>query len=263
MAENKKDVELVTENDITKAITELENEGYFEKGGDDDDDDEEESGDGKTNAVVEDEDEYKETTEKGVYQKFKKGGKEASDKLFYKKSDDGSYEAYEPAFKPAFSTKDDADAPKPKIKKGVTDDDDAQEAIDASPALKMFADRLEKIEQKLAKSAGLNATVLKGIYSEILGVKSEVEKQGGEPNQRKSISKAVERFDIVDDAAVKNTLSLKNNKNDILNVLDELTFKGGGLNQDMAKAMTDYEVTGRLSDKGFAAIEKEGYKIVK
>ncbi|HPI18753.1 MAG TPA: hypothetical protein PKY56_00145 [Candidatus Kapabacteria bacterium] len=81
------------------------------------------------------------------------------------------------------------------------------------------------------------------------------------PQPRKSISKAIERFEERTEDA--NTLSLSKDRGKILNLIENLTFVGGGIDETFAKGLTIFESANQLPSEVIFALKQKGYTIIK
>lgn len=160
------------------------------------------------------------------------------------------------------------------------DDDDTEKGlafVDLKKSMDLFAS--ENID--MFKGTG---TLLKGIYDlqleqreEIAALREEnselkkgLEDLGGTPaGVRKSLSRSVDKTfqkGIEENENVltpQNVMSVSANKNQVLAVLDQMSFEKG-FNAEYAQAMTTYESSGVLNDQIISAIRSEkGITLVK
>jgi hypothetical protein len=102
-------------------------------------------------------------------------------------------------------------------------------------------------------------TILKGLLEQIENLTNKVDGLSKAPNARKSTVRApyTERFEKAESSEKARGLSITNDKSKILNMMDDLTFSKGSVDEDMAKAMTNFETTNRLPQTVALRIEKE------
>jgi hypothetical protein len=161
------------------------------------------------------------------------------------------------------------------------DEDDVEQGADGITDLKKSIDLLASENIEMFKGSG---TLLKGIYDlavdqkntiealqeEIVDLKKSVEDLGETPaGVRKSTSRAVDKTfqkgmnDNDEVLTPQNVMSISANKNQVLSVLDQMSFEKG-FNQDVANAMTTYESSGVLSQEIVGLIKSEkGITLVK
>ena len=302
--------EFITEDDITKALADLELDTEIEndditKGDDNDDDDDDDDDDEKkpTNAKVEgegdegddDDTEKGYTAVKGQKGLYSKGGS------YYTKGKGGYIEMSEKALAKAgyqiggkaisaadTSTKSNTKAISAAITKGEEfnlnadgltreevegdlekglDDDDFQKGLELNPMMAKFNESLNKIADNQDMKSKATGTILKGMMEQMSNLSEQVAKMAGTSQGRKSAtatSKPVERFSKGEGEGDTQTLSISQNRGQILEVMDNLTFKGETIDNDMSKAMTYFEANGILSQSTALRIEKEaGFQITK
>lgn len=161
------------------------------------------------------------------------------------------------------------------------EEDNVEQGADGITDLKKSIDLLASENIEMFKGSG---TLLKGIYDlaveqkgtieslqeEIGDLRKSVEDMGETPaNVRKSSSRPLDKTfqkgmnDNEEVLTPQNVMSITANKNQVLSVLDQMSFEKG-FNQDVANAMTTYESSGVLSQEIVGLIKSEkGITLVK
>lgn len=186
---------------------------------------------------------------KGTYHQFNKAGtKRVGTKTFVKKGD-----------KFVANTISKALGAGHNIKPVSTNNpnEEVNETIEVTPILKSFQDTILSLNEENNKKFQSTGTILKGLLEQIENLSNKVDEMSKEPNPRKSTVRTpyTDRFEKGETET--KGLSIAKDKAKILNMMDELTFAKGSVDDDMAKAMTNFETTSRLSQPIALRIEKE------
>lgn len=190
-----------------------------------------------------------------------------------------------PAKKPKKSTEEKEDEPEEESEGSGSEEseEDTEKSVDTSNDLmKSLNDSIQELSNKNSTQSKAIGILIKGIYSELGSVKSEldssretieelknelskanemIEEIGNQPMQRKTTLRAVDRtfekgIDSDQPQPAKNVLNLKTNRPQILSLLDNMSFEKG-FNPDIAKAMTMYESSGLLEKSVIDMIKAE------
>jgi len=132
-----------------------------------------------------------------------------------------------------------------KIEKAQNDDLGKNEVVDIVKAVGVV---LSDVRKEFKKG-------LEEMREELF---EKIDEIGAQPNPRKSMMKAQERFK----EDHPNAISLSQNKGKILNILDSLTFEGDKVNETFAKGMTMLESSGQLPGDVISALKAKGFDIV-
>jgi hypothetical protein len=267
-------VTLSTEEEILKALSEMEDEGLLSKAeGDEeetDEDEESEDAEDNTNAEVEggsdddedEEDEDEEGVEKGMYKDgnggheyrlTEKGGSE------YRKFDKGMAM---PADEHTYTKK--GDMYMKKAEKEEEEGEDVEKAIDMHPILNSFQKQIDMIAETVQKMSGNQSVVLKGINEKVNDLSKGIDEVGNWSTGRRSIATGdvafSDRFEKGGDASQVLDPSNRSHKNLILKALDNVVFGEDGVvtNDALMTGITLYESANDVTKSLVTACAKEG-----
>lgn len=279
-----------TEEEINKAIGELEAEGFFadenetlEKAAKADDDNEENEeatnaqmeGDAEKEGNGDEENEEKEDMEKGsdfqeiklgkgtAYRKMIKGGGYADEK-YYKKLDKGGYgEMSHSEVAGMFEANGGQESKVDDKVTGMTmQKGENSYEFGSDDIYKSLNDGINEVEESVARKFKAVGTIMKAQNEKIDALLEKFEDWSTQPQGRKSVgAKPVERFEKAEggDAQV---LSATANSKQVLDIMDSMAF-AKGFDDEMATALQVFESSGELSDGVSARIYKEtGVRIV-
>ena len=167
---------------------------------------------------------------------------------------------------------DDEDLKKGKkkaIKKSIEGEEeiDIVKALEESPMLSEFSKSLEASAAMVEKQSKANAILFKGMNERMISLQESLEELQNTPIQKSlTHARAVDRFEKGGEGAAEEVLVATDmrHKESILKGLEELAFPNGEpMNEDIAKAMATYETATELDTRYVAQLSRHlGKKVV-